>query len=68
MARRPSDLDHPFYRPLWRRIAIVVLVALWLGYELALGGDPMWQVLAAGLLAYSVWTFLIRYPRRDGAG
>ncbi|WP_181701387.1 DUF3329 domain-containing protein [Chthonobacter albigriseus] len=59
MSRR--DISHPFYRPLWRRIAIVAVVALWLGYEVTFGGDPMWLVLATGMLAYSVWAFLLTY-------
>ena len=54
-----SDRDHPFYRPLWRRIAIVAVVAAWAAYELLVTGDGFWTVLALGFLGYSVWIFLI---------
>lgn len=60
MARR-AETDHPFYRPLWRRVLLVIFVAAWFAYEMTLGGDPMWQVLAGGMLAYAVWFFLVRY-------
>lgn len=61
MVRRRNDLDNPFYRPLWRRIAIVVVVAGWFAFEMLVGHDPLWQVVAGGLLAYAIWFFLLRY-------
>lgn len=58
----PRDRDHPFYRPLWRRILIVAVAAGWTVFELVVGGNPMWLVIAIGILAYAVWSFLITYP------
>jgi hypothetical protein len=54
---------HPFYEPLWRRIAIVALTALWLGIELWIA-DGMWTVIAAAFFGYAVWGFLISYGKR----
>ena len=65
-ALKPSEQNHPFYKPLWRRIAIVVVIALWLGFEIYTGGGGLWIALAAGMLAYAVWTFLIGFPKDDG--
>ncbi len=63
-----ADHNHPFYRPPWRRWALAAVVALWLFYEVAFGGEPFWMVIAGGLLAYTVWTFLIKWPKDDGNG
>lgn len=51
--------DHPFYRPLWRRLAIIAITALWAALEIFRGSEPLWMVLAGGAFAYSLWTFLI---------
>jgi hypothetical protein len=56
------DTQHPFYQPLWRRIAIVIAVAVWAGIELLLGGNPIWLTIAGALLVYTVWIFLIAWP------
>ncbi|NJM28998.1 MAG: DUF3329 domain-containing protein [Rhizobiales bacterium] len=62
-----SDVGHPFYRPLWRRIVIVAFVAAWFGYE-AYSKDGLWTVLSAAMLGYAIWTFFIAWPKdEDGA-
>jgi hypothetical protein len=57
------DQDHPFYRPLWRRLVIVGLIAAWAAYEIGVVRDPLWMILIGGLLAYAVWNFLITWPK-----
>lgn len=61
-----ADQQHPFYKPLWRRIAIVVVVALWLAFELWMGSTGIWLAMAGGMLAYAIWVFLISFPKDDG--
>jgi hypothetical protein len=56
-----GEHDHPFYRPLWRRLAIVAVTAAWAGFELSLGASGLWSLLACGVFAYSLWTFLINW-------
>jgi hypothetical protein len=55
------DPNHPTYRRLWVRIAIVVVCVGWGIFEFVGGGDPFWGVLALGAGAYSfymlIWTF-----------
>lgn len=63
-----SDLGHPFYKPLWRRIVLVAVVAGWAFFETVIARDATWTVISAGLLAYAVWTFLIRWPKDDEPG
>jgi len=58
---------HPFYRPLWRRVIIVAVIAAWFGFELY-GGSGFWVILAGAALGYAVWEFLITFPKDDGAG
>jgi hypothetical protein len=58
-----QEQQNAFYRPLWRRIAIVCFVALWLAFELVYVRDGLWTAVAAGFLAYAAWTFLINWPK-----
>lgn len=66
MPRGPSHLDHPFYRPLWRRILIVLVTIGWVLMEATWSPSSAWTMLAGAVCAYSVWVFLIawRDPER----
>lgn len=55
--------DEPFYRPLWRRVAIIAVTGVWAAFELFYSGEPLWMLLAVGIFLYSLWTFLITYPK-----
>lgn len=72
MADRRSHLDHPFYRPRSRRIAIVVVTAVWAAAELLADPASVWTVMALAVFAYAAWTFLIawrdRPPPEAGGG
>jgi hypothetical protein len=63
--RKPAftliEPGHPFYRPLGRRIAIVAVCALWLGFEVFISKSSMWMVIAGALLIYTSWTLLIAW-------
>lgn len=54
------DLEHPFFLPVWRRVAVVALCLGWAVVELV-GGAVFWAILfgAAGLYAahgfFVVW-------------
>lgn len=60
-----NEQKHPFYRPLWRRVAIVATVALWLAFELWQQNSGLWIALACGMLVYAVYTFLIAWPKDE---
>jgi hypothetical protein len=53
-----SEADHPFFRPLWRRVAITLVCAVWAALEWY-GGQSMWAWIATGMTAYAVWMFLL---------
>ncbi|MDF0599904.1 DUF3329 domain-containing protein [Psychromarinibacter sp. C21-152] len=58
------DLDHPFFRPLWIRLAVVVLCFGWAAVELS-GGYTGWAMLFGGLGGYSAWRFFVTFDPRD---
>jgi len=60
---RPREQDHPFYKPLWIRVLIVVVVAGWLVFEIMQGSDAMWVMIAVAFLAYSIYIFFITFPK-----
>jgi len=57
-----DEQKHPFYKPLWVRVAIVVSIVLWLGFEIWQQNSGLWMAIAAAMLAYAVYTFFITYP------
>lgn len=59
---RAFEQTSPFYRPLWRRIAITAVVALWLAFEIY-NESGLWIVIAAAMLCYALWTFFLSWPK-----
>lgn len=56
------DPNDPFYRPRWRRIAIVAVCAGWFLFEILSGmRDPFFTPIAGGLFAYSLWVFILNW-------
>ena len=61
-----KDYEHPFFRPLWRRVAVVVVCVAWAIFEFA-NGAPFWGTIAAGFAVYAVWQFFFLYKPVDPA-
>jgi hypothetical protein len=59
------DRDHPFYKPLWRRVVLVGVLAGWVAFEIFVTKEPMWITVSLGLLAISAWLFLLTWPRQS---
>ena len=57
--------DTDWFRPLWRRIAVVAFVAGWCGWEW-FNGDSFWALLTTAALAYAVWALFVSFDA--GAG
>ncbi|MDN2579618.1 hypothetical protein [Aquibium sp. ELW1220] len=49
-----------FFRPLWRRVAIVAVSAGWAVLEWTYG-DETWTMIAAAVTAYGAWSLLYSY-------
>ncbi|TNC69135.1 hypothetical protein [Rubellimicrobium roseum] len=60
---RLFDLNHPFFIPLWRRVAIVVACVLWAMVEAATG-SIMWSALFASIGLYCGWHFFFNFHPR----
>jgi hypothetical protein len=54
------DADHPFFRPLWRRVALVLFCAAWSVFEFW-NGTQIWGTFAGGMAVYGLWMFLLNY-------
>ncbi len=62
---RQKEQQHPFYKPLWRRVAIVAVIVFWLGFEIYQESDGLWIGLAGAMLAYAVYTFFLTWPKDE---
>jgi len=60
------DLNHPFFRPLWLRVVVVVLCIGWALFEFATN-SPFWGTLFGGLGVYAVWGLFITFNPRAKA-
>ena len=56
------DMDHPFFRPLWVRLAVLAVCFGWALVEL-MSGSPGWAMIFGALGAYAGWSFF--GPRDD---
>ncbi len=65
MAMNSKDAD--FFRPLWRRVAVTGVVAVWFGYETLFSHDPLWIAITTFALAYCGWNFFLRFPKDEPA-
>jgi hypothetical protein len=57
------DVQHPFFRPLWRRIAVVVFCLGWGAVELR-SNEPFWAVLFGALGVYCAWQFFFVFRQK----
>jgi hypothetical protein len=64
--RKLFDLDHPFFRPLWRRVAVVVVCLAWACVEF-IGGTPFWGMLFGAIGIYCAWHFFVEARPEEGA-
>jgi len=60
------DFNDPFFRPLWLRIAVVVMAGGWAMFEFS-HGETFWGTLFVGIAAIAVWGLFITFdPRQPG--
>lgn len=58
------DFNHPFFRPLWLRVAIVAVCICWAAFELVLG-SPGWALLFGALGLFSGYRLFVTFAPRD---
>jgi hypothetical protein len=61
------DLRVPFFDPVWRRVATVLVLAGWLVVELT-SGNPYWAMLVGGIGAYCIYVFFFDFQLPEGDG
>ena len=59
-----NDHEHPFFKPLWRRVAVTALCAGWAVLEFA-ANSPGWGMIALGFTGYAVWQFFWLYRKPE---
>lgn len=61
MALKENDVN--WFRPLWRRVGVVALLAVWLAWEVLFTKDQVWMLLVGAALAYAFYTYIIVFPK-----
>jgi hypothetical protein len=59
-----KDSSHPWFRPLWRRIAVVAFCIAWAIFEFATG-TPFWGIMVLAFAAYGIWQFFIVFDASE---
>lgn len=55
-----NDMQHPWFKPVWRRalmVAICAAVALW---DLS-NGEYVWALIFGGMAGYAIYVFFIAW-------
>ena len=55
------DPTHPFYKPLWRRIAVVAACGAWFAVEIIWWISPFFIPITGALFAYTAWVLLLKW-------
>jgi hypothetical protein len=60
---------HPWLRPLWRRVGLIVFCAAWVGFEAWLEPGSFWFWMFLVIAAWGAWDLLLsgKYPASDRA-
>lgn len=58
------DFDHPFFRPLWLRVVVVLLCLVWAAFEIATGSAG-WAMLFGSVGLYAGYRLFFVFEPRD---
>lgn len=58
------NVRHPFFLPVWRRVAVVAATALWTLVELG-AGNPGWAMLFGAAAAWCGYQFFVVFDPAD---
>ena len=58
------DLQHPWFIPVERRIAVVALLLVWCGFEI-FGGSPDIAFMTGGIGLVCAWVFFVAFNPRE---
>ncbi|CAN5754528.1 hypothetical protein BH23PSE1_BH23PSE1_00060 [soil metagenome] len=60
------DLNVAFFKPLWRRVAVVAVCLGWALFELATG-SVFWGVIFGGVGLFAAWQFFVTFDPDQGS-
>ena len=63
LALKSNDVN--WFRPLWRRVALTVFLAVWLAWEVFWNKDQFWGFLVGAALLYSLYNFFYAFPKEE---
>lgn len=58
-----NERDTNFFRPLWIRVLVTAVVAVWFVLEAVFSHDQLWMGITGVGVAYCVWNFFLRFPK-----
>lgn len=61
--KKPGFFTLAWFRPLYRRVILVALIAVWGAWEWIYNQDQFWGMITIAMLAYAVWTFFINFDK-----
>jgi hypothetical protein len=61
-----SKAEFRWLEPLWRRVALTAVCAIWSAVEWY-NGNVFWGALTAAAAGYSAWNYLIRFDPKQAA-
>lgn len=61
-----KDSELQWFRPLWLRLLVTGLVAVWFLWEMFGTRDQLWMIITGAALAYAVWNLFIKFDSRIG--
>lgn len=63
-----KDSEIAWFRPLWKRVAVTVFVAVWCALEWLVFRDQLFALLTSAALAYALWNLFFTFPKDGGPG
>jgi hypothetical protein len=61
------DVNHPFFLPRWRRVALVAFLAAWALLEWA-AMSLFWAIIVSALAVYAWYALLLTFDPAKAAG
>ena len=62
--KKPGLMTLEWFQPLYRRVILVSVIALWCAWEWLFNNDQFWGVMTLAMLAYGIWTFFINFDKQ----
>jgi len=59
--KKPGLFTMPWFKPLYRRVIVLLLPIGMLIFELVVSQDQFWMLIWLAALGYAVWTFFINF-------